>query len=148
MSKEIAAPIPLKVWQDPQCDVVLHAGRDGCAVYFGCWAIAGEPADYICKLTFTHGWAVRGYNSEFLPYERGGCSRSCIYEIENSEWLRQETTQREKNYPEWKEWDKKSYHHYVVSGHDNYYEIIAASFDEQIILRADAGEMARLIDEA
>ncbi len=148
MPKEIAVPVPLKVWQDPQGDVVLHSSHEGCTVYFGCWEVPGEPADYICKLTFNHAWAVRGVDSEYLPYEYKEHHRSCIYEIEDSEWLKQNIEQRSKSYPEWKEWDNRTYHHYVVSGHDNYFEVVAASFEEQVVLRSEAGELARLCDEA
>jgi hypothetical protein len=35
-----------------------------------------------------------------------------------------------------------------VSGHDNFVEVIAASFEEQIVPRSDAGELLTLIDEA
>jgi hypothetical protein len=148
MMKQRAVPLPLKVWQDPQGDVVLYSSREGCNVSFGCWEAAGEPAEYICKLSFNHAWAVRGINSEYLPYEYEANHRSCIYKIEDSLWLKNETEQRSKSYPEWREWDSRLYHHYVVSGHDNYVEVIAASFEEQVMSRSEAGELARLIDEA
>jgi hypothetical protein len=148
MPKEIAVPVPLKVWQDPQGDVVLHSSRGECNIYFGCWESAGEPADYICKLIFNHAWAVRGGSSEYLPYEHKEHHRTCIYEIVDSEWLRQKSERRSKSYPDWKKWDGKVYRHYLVGGHDNDYEIIAASFEEQVISRSEAGELARLCDEA
>lgn len=148
MSPEIAVSIPLKVWQDPQGDVVLHASRDECVIYFACWASSGEPADYICRLGFSHAWAVRGYCSESPPYERSDGGRSSVLEVKNSAWLREASAERQKNYPRWREWDVRTYHHYVVTGHDNYFEIIAAGFAEQTLSRAAAGELARLIDES
>src|SRR2546430_1356272 len=107
MVKELAVPIPLKVWQDPQGDVVLHNSREECKIYFGCWIDEADPADYICKLTFVHCWAVRGFLLENFPYEYKEHLPSCIYEIENSDWLKKSTEQRSKLYPNWKEWDAR-----------------------------------------
>jgi len=147
--KETAVPIPLHAWQDPQGDVVLKQSQLGCCIYFGCWADAGEPADYICELRFDQAWAIRGICSEYLPYQHGeGHSRSDIYKIENSIWLKQASEQRAKSYPNWRNRDKSSYHHYVVEGHDYYYEIIAAGYTERQIPYAEAGELKRLVDEA
>ncbi len=147
--EEIAVPIPLQLWQDPQGDLVLKRWRSGCSVYFGCWIDAGEPADFICELSFDHTWAVRGYNSEYLPYRIGrGQTRSNIFEIEFSTWLKQASEQRERCYPNWRDWDKKDYHHYIVQGHDNYYEILAAGYTERQIPYDEAGELKRLVDEA
>ena len=148
MIKQLAVPIPLKSWQDPQGDVVLHKSRASCTISFGCWEAAGEPSDYICQLSFSNAWAVRGINPEYLLYEYEAHHRSCIYEIEGSAWLKQESEMRSKCYPRWREWDSRLYRHYVVRGHDNYFEIIAASFEERVVSRSEAGELARLIDEA
>jgi hypothetical protein len=148
-TSEIAIPLPLEVWQDPQGNVVLHHSREGCSVYFGCWAEAGEPADYLCRLTFHHAWAVRGFNLECLPYRAQEHNyRSYIYRVEGSAWLEQVSEQRQACYPEWKRWDGREYLHYVVSGHDNYYDVIAAGYNAQIIPEGEAGEMVRLIREA
>ena len=146
---EMAVPIHLQVWQDPQGDVVLKHSRSECTVYFGCWVNAGEPADYICELRFNHAWAVRGCSSEYLPYKlREGLSCSDIFEVENSTWLKQASRERAKSYPNWRNWDKKVYHHYVVQGHDNYYEILATGYTERQISYAEAGELKRLVDKA
>lgn len=145
---QLAIPIPLKAWQDPQGDVVLQHSRNGCTISFACWDDAGQPADYICKLVFDHAWAVRAVNSEFLPYEINEPQRSCVYEIKDSEWLIGISKQRSDYYPEWRNWDKRSYHHYVVRGHDNYCEVVAEAFVERIVPRDEAGELASLIDEA
>ena len=144
----LAVPIELQSWPDPQGDVVLHHSREGCAIYFGCWTTNAEPAEHICRLTFAHPWAIRGFNSEYSPYEYEKHSRSCIYEIVHSVWLADETSRRSKNYPEWRKHDSRTYHHYLVKGHDNYYEVIASGFVEESIARDEAGELTRLIDEA
>jgi hypothetical protein len=143
--QELAIPIPLQVWLDPQGDVVLKHSRSECIIYFGCWLSAGEPAGYVCELIFDHAWAIRGYRSEYLPYrlkQKG--SHSDIYEIENSTWLKQASEQRARSYPNWQSWDKKIYHHYVVQGHDNYYELLAAGYTEKKVPYHEAGELTNL----
>jgi hypothetical protein len=146
--KDLAIPIPLEVWQDPQGDVILRHSRSECKIYFGCWLSAGEPSNNICELVFDSAWAVRGCSSEYLPYrhEQTG-TRSDIYEVENSTWLKQASKQRAESYTNWRTLDKKVYHHYVVQGHDNYYEILAAGYTERRLAYAEAGELARLVDE-
>ena len=62
-------------------------------------------------------------------------------------WLQQVSEQRAADYPNWQNWDAKEYFHYVVQGHDNYYEIIAAGFSEKQLPYEEAGELKRLVDE-
>lgn len=145
---ETAIPISLNVWQDPQGNVVLRHSREDCDVFFGCWTQAAEPADYLCKLTFRNAWAVRGLCLEGFPYQIKEHRRSCIYEVENSSWLEQVNEERLKNYSKWKSWDERKYKHFVVSGHDNYYDIVATEFEEQKIPEDEAGELVKLIREA
>ena len=146
---ETGIPIPLSEWKDPQGDVILKYSCKECIIYFGCWIASGIPADYICKLTFDNAWAVRGYRLEFIPYKiKENNYHSCILEIENSSWLKQVSEQRIKYYPNWQKWDKRNYRHFVIEGHDNYYDIIAVGYKEEIIPYSEAGELKRLIDEA
>jgi hypothetical protein len=146
---EIAVPIPLQFLQDPQGDVVLTHSRSECAVYFGCWTDQGEPAEFICQLQFDHAWVVRGYRSEYLPYQvEQRPPPSGVYRIENSTWPPQACEQRLKNYPEWRSWDDRKYVHYIVHGHDNYYEILASGFTEKKLPYHEAGELKRLADVA
>ena len=147
-SPEIGIAIPLNVWQDPQGNVVLRYSREECLIYFGCWTDAGSPADYLGQLTFHHAWAVRGLRLEWHGYEIAEHKyHSSILSIQNSKWLSQLTEQRLHAYPNWKRWDTREYLHYVVSGHDNYYELIATGFEESIVSQAHAGELAYLIDQ-
>lgn len=128
---EIAIPITLEAWQDPQGDVVLKYSRQECIIFFGCWISSAEPADYIGELTFEQAWAVRGVCTEYMPYRiKGKMPHSCIFEIQTSIWLDEASEQRVKSYPNWRKWDRRTYHHYVVDGHDNYYEILASGFSE------------------
>jgi hypothetical protein len=79
---------------------------------------------------------------------RTGLPPSCVYQIENSTWLLQACEQRLKNYPKWRNWDDRKYVHYIVHGHDNYYEILASGFTEKKVPYDEAGELKRLADEA
>lgn len=146
---EVAVAVPLKVWQDPQGNVVLNASREDCAVYFGCWIEAGIPANYLCRLRFQNAWAVRGFSLGTPPYKIEEIDyRSRIYYVENSRLLKEAVQQRTRDYPQWLSWDRKTYRHYVVSGHDNYFDIIASEFTEEIIQRGEAGTLTYLIDQA
>ncbi len=51
--------IPLEFWKDPQSDVIVIFSEGECSVYFSCWTHAGEPADFIGKLSFNGAAAVR-----------------------------------------------------------------------------------------
>jgi hypothetical protein len=137
-SKEIAIAIPLKVWQDPQGNPLLIYSERICEIFVGCWEEEGTPADYICKIKFNSGWASRSYRIEYLPYEIKEYKRSAILEIENSKWLKESSDYRSKCYPEWKTWDKKNYRHFVVQGHDEFVEILAESYEEEMISLKEA----------
>lgn len=131
---EIAVAIPLKVWQDPQGNPLLVFSEHLSLVFVGCWVEAGAPADYICRLTFNSAWAARSYRIEYLPYViKEHLHRSLIYEVVNSTWLEESSYRRSKCYPEWRDGNKRVYHHYVVQGHDEYVEVIAEGFSEEII---------------
>jgi hypothetical protein len=132
-SKEIAITIPLKVWQDPQSNPLLIFSESIRVVYIGCWIEAGVPADYVCKIAFKAGWASRFYAIEHLPYEIKEFHRSSVYEVKDSSWVKESSKRRLECYPEWKTWDNTTYRHFIIGGHDNYIEIIAEDFTEEII---------------
>jgi hypothetical protein len=134
-NQDIAVPIELKAYQDPQGTVKLFHSDLMCEVLFDCWNDDRRPADHFGKLTFLHAWAVRGLCLEVFPYKIREHLPSCIYEVENSTWLSQVTQQRLDIYPQWKTWDERVYRHFVVSGHDNFYEIIATKFDETVVIK-------------
>lgn len=148
MYSESALSISLKEWMNPQGEVVLEDSWRDCLVSFGCWTELGEPADFLCQIRFHRAWAVRGVHTEFLPYKVIEPKRSSILVVQDSRWLKELTEQRLAIYTEWKNRDKTEYKHFVVEGHDNYYEIIAESYEERYVSRDDAGDLARLIDDA
>jgi hypothetical protein len=153
MISDKALIIPLDLWQDPIGDVVLHASERSTSVYFGCWDEEGEPADYLAKLTFEHCKASRFFHGEFLPYTKvGELTKSFILQVENSTWLKELLDREMSLYPNKKNvaytWDNKPYVHYVIQGHDVYVEAIASNYLVEKVDRENAGELARLIDEA
>ena len=133
-------PVKLVHWQDPQGDVVLHAGRDLIDVYFNHWIESGVPAETLVKLRFNGAWASRTFCSEFLPYQHSdsevdGCS--WIYRVQDSEWMASCVAERKSRYDNWTGWESKEYNHFVVQGHDNYVDILAESFEEVLVDPAD-----------
>ena len=137
-----AAAVPLSCWQDPQGDSVLIYSERECAIFFGCWVSAGEPADYICRLSFERAAAVRSFRREFLPYRvpvlppfahpacrrlrlssRAGCLSAAALPAVCGPALQ----------------------HFVVVGHDIYHEVLAASFTEATIPAADLTDERLLV---
>lgn len=144
-SNQTAIAVPLKIWKDPQSNPLLIFSEHLCLIYVGCWSEAGTPADYICKLKFNAGWAARCYGIEFMPYLIKEHHRSSIYEVQNSSWITQATEERLRYYPRWKNWDTRIYHHYAINGHDKYVEVIAESFDEELIPHGKAEDILPLL---
>jgi len=127
-----ATVIPLKIWQDPQGEVVLHYSERECSVFFLCWQNSGEPADYIGHLSFDHAHAVRSYSREFLPYRLPAHKHhSYILSISDSELVREHTEYRKSRYPQWP--SRTTPIHFVVVGHDIYHEILADGYSATTI---------------
>lgn len=136
MTYDIAKPIALEVWKDPQSFVITQHVRDEAWVYFRCWETAGEEAGYIGCLHFEGVWHVDG--SRF-PETKGYPNimetdlRSYYLIIEGSRLLKALETQRAAYHPEWKKFDRRRYRHYVVESHDFYINIIANNVSFSII---------------
>ena len=137
-SRETAIAIPLKVWQDPQGNPLLIYCERSCEIFVGCWEESGIPANYICRITFNSAWASRSYGLEYLPYQIKELKRSAIFEVTNSKWLKESSEYRLKCYPRWKTSDRKTYHHFLVQGHDEFVEVLAESYNEETILIKEA----------
>ncbi|MEO6393222.1 MAG: hypothetical protein ABIP75_15335 [Pyrinomonadaceae bacterium] len=84
-----------------------------------------------------------------MPYRVvGPPQKSAIYVVQNSTWLNEVNLQSDRHYPESRNRDTSTAQHFVVCGHDNYYDIIATGFDETLIPEAEAGDLIRLIEDA
>ncbi len=125
MKKETAISIPLKEWQDPVNDVILHFSERECSIYFLCWDENHKiNRDIIGKLYF-EAWAVHSVRSEVCPHIKDFKRGSSILEVINSVWM----TQVNKYFYNNTDLSKTS-HHYIVKGHDIFYEIIADKYEE------------------
>jgi hypothetical protein len=147
MGKEKAEQIPLEVWQDPQGDVILNISERECNAYFGCWNEDSTPADYIAKISFIGCKSSIFSRSEFLDYDYEHLYHSYILRVLNSKWLEAQINKDNKLYPH----NRKlinDYNHYVIKGHDVFIEVIARDFILEKINKENAGEYARLSDEA
>ncbi len=58
MDNDLAIPIELPVWKDPQNFVIIHHVRDEAWTYFRCWETPGEDAEYVGCLHFEGVWHV------------------------------------------------------------------------------------------
>lgn len=128
-----ATTVPIKSWQDPQGDIVLVYSEHECSIFFGCWVASGEPADYICHLSFQLAAVVRSFPREILPYRFPlNTTRPCILRIPDSDLLRELVVYRQRHYPQLP-FDPSQYRHFVITGHDIYHEILATGFSEATI---------------
>jgi hypothetical protein len=135
-----AEAVAIQSWQDPQGDIVLIYSERECSIFFGCWIAPGEPADYVCQLSFQRVAAVRSYPREFLPYRLPVRTGPCIYRIIESDLLREVIAYRQRHYPG-RSFDSSQYQHFVIAGHDIYHEILAVRFAEARIAASE------LVDE-
>jgi hypothetical protein len=141
MSRVSAKKIPLSSWQDPQGDVVLIYSEFECSIFFACWVQRGVPADYVCLLSFTEAVATRSFPREYTPYEiEPSDYASYVLEVTDSPWLHEQKRERKRldetvyRHNPGRPWNAR---HFVVTGHDIYHEILAASYMESRIYRAD-----------
>jgi hypothetical protein len=122
------AVIPLRSWQDPQGDAVLVFTEADCAVFLPCWADARQPADHICRLSFSHAAVVRSYRREFIPYQvPSHPHHSYILQVQGSDLLQEHLDYRRRTYPRSA---RRDLLHFVVVAHDIYHEILAESVTE------------------
>jgi hypothetical protein len=149
MKEEYLTEIELPIWQDPQGDLIIEKGRDFCRVYFACWKDdeAGEYADHIGKIIFENAWAIKSLDVEFYDIRPkiDWQFKSSICTVENSKWLDEVIGMRSKYYDNWTKWKNKKYKHYLVRGHDNYFEIVAENFTVEKVDRKDFDRYRELL---
>src|SRR5262245_53014372 len=141
MNKVSAKQIPLGSWQDPQGDVVLVYSLSECSVFFACWEEAGMPAGYVCHLLFRDAEATRSFPREYIPYEIESLAyKSYVLEIVDSPWLQEQQREHKRlqetvyRHSPGRPFDAR---HFVVTGHDIYHEVLAASFEESRLHRTE-----------
>lgn len=133
MSEEVVC-VPIGCWPNPQGNLGVVHSNERCLALFECWEAAGIAADHLYELSFQDAWVVRGWGMDHFPYViRETIDPRSILEVKESRWLVEVESRRKRLYPEWRSWDKKKYHHYVIAGGDGFYEIVASGFTERKI---------------
>jgi hypothetical protein len=122
--------------QDPQSNVVLHVQEGVCMVLFEVWDDQGEalPGQQ-GRIRFTDCWAAEHVAlSPEAPNHRERClPNAFLWQDSASPWLAEKIATRLRQYPTWLEWDRRTYRHYVVEGHDTYCQVIATSFELDLV---------------
>jgi hypothetical protein len=125
--------VPLQYWPDPQGDVLLSYSGEECLLHYACWLAPGDPADFICRLSFQKAAVVRAFRREYVPYPiPENARRGYMLQILNSEFTKEHSAYRQRFYSHIPA-DTTLRNHYVFCGHDIYYEIFAAGFTETVI---------------
>ena len=130
MTHDLATPVALEVWKDPQCFAITHHVRDTAWVYFQCWDAPGLPADFIGCLQFDRVWHIsarryrplKGYPN-VAPTE----DHSYYLWVKNSRLIKTLKSKRSAHDPDWEQYDPVDYQHYIVESHDFYTQIVAGS---------------------
>ena len=125
-----ATAIQLPFWRAPQELLSITIANGTCRAFFVLWDYNSNVIPgCLGKVTFSNAWATKTLSTDLLPYRINLHSfRSYLLEVENSEWLAAESQKRLETYPTWRNWDKTTYHHYVMEGAESYLEILAADF--------------------
>lgn len=145
-----ADPIALPVWKDPQSFVLLEHVRDEARVFFRCRNDAGNPMDEVGCIHFQGVWQL---NSERFLATKGYPNvaatelRSYYLWVPESGLVNELMEKRFARDPNWKQYDKRRYLHYVIESHDFYYDIIAASAEFSLIPAADSGGLLQRWDQ-
>jgi hypothetical protein len=127
------AIIPLQHWPNPQGDILLCYSEKECSLHYACWLAAGEPADFICRLSFQKAAFVRAFRREYIPYPIPENARpGYILHILDSEFAKEHAAYRQRFYSHIPT-DTTVRNHYVFIGHDIYYELFAGDFTETVI---------------
>ena len=143
-----ATAIQLPFWQDPQGPLAVAIFESTCQVFFALWDLdRNQISDCLGKVTFSKCWATRTVGTEYSHY----CPtphgfHSYLLEVEESAWLTEQSQNRLETYPNWLNWDKTTYHHYVVEGAGSYVEVIAAGFAAEMASAQECRHYAFLLD--
>ncbi len=136
MEEQYLIELELPIWQDPQGNVILEKCRNNCYLYFDCWEDNTPTyANYFGKITMYNAWAVKSLDVECYDiYPKEDYKyRSSIFIVQNSQWLKEMIEKRAAYYDNWTGWKDKEYKHYLIRGHDNYFEIIAEKYSIETV---------------
>ncbi len=129
MKYDLAKPINLPVWKDPQNFVITKHVGDEAWIYFKCWKEPAIDASFIGSLHFESVWSIdskRFNNLREYPNTEETDLYSYYLIIPESKYLESLKTERSLHDPDWKKYDKRDYSHFVVESHDYWLNIIAS----------------------
>jgi len=127
-----AKSIPLQEWQAPQEDVVLHFSEGSSEIYFRVWnEDSNLRDDIIGRLSFEGAWSVRSVKSECCPYLTDFEGRSSILEVVESDWYKEIEMYYYSDFS--RSTLQNNSRHYIVKGHDIFFEILAEGYKEEYI---------------
>lgn len=123
--------------QDPQGNVVLRVQEGACTVLFEVCDSQGEalPTQQ-GRIRFADCWAAEyvALSVPNSPENQERCTpHAFLWERTVSPWLAEKSASRMGQYPNWRDWDQRTYRHFVVAGHDNYCQVIATGFELDLV---------------
>ncbi len=150
MDKELAYPIELEDWKDPQGFVITQHVRDEAWTYFQCWTASGDTADFVGCLHFEGVWhmgSTRFSGLKGYPNVAESSARSYYLEVENSQLLERLASDRSNRDPDWRRYDRRDYKHYIVESHDFYLDLVASRVTFSRLQGNDAESLFRLWEQ-
>ena len=132
--------LPPSFTQDPQGNLGLQVQEGACTVLFDALDGQGdELSAHVGRLRFAHGWAAEyvALSPTFaLPLDQRCTAQAFLYEVADSPWLAEKIAHRLQQYPAWLGWDRRTYRHYVVQGHDDCCHLVATGFELDLVPRS------------
>lgn len=127
--------LELPIWQNPQSSVAIRYLKNSVYIYFSFWNSETYETDtnYIGEIEFENAWALE---LEVLPMH-GIMTifhnfKSYILQADRSGWLLSKFELRQAVYPDWLNWDKKKYYHYIVQGSESWIQVLASNYSVKI----------------
>ncbi|WP_218057747.1 MULTISPECIES: hypothetical protein [unclassified Gilliamella] len=127
-AKDHAYPIELPFWQAPNDDIVIKSKGDTLTAYCKIWYKPAKYSKFTGIFEFSNVWAMRFERNKQCAYYSHCDSddfNSCYWVIPESSWLEQLVNERQSHFPNWQQYDRGDYWHYIIQSHSFYVEVIA-----------------------
>ncbi|MWP61564.1 hypothetical protein GQ593_04250 [Gilliamella sp. Pas-s25] len=127
-AKDHAYPIELPFWQAPNDDIVINSKGDTLTAYCKIWYKPAKYSKFTGIFQFSNVWAMRFERNKQCAYYSHCDSddvNSCYWVIPESSWLEQLVNERQSHFPNWRQYDRGEYWHYIIQSDSFYVEVIA-----------------------
>lgn len=116
------------LWLDPQSDPVVEFFSDELFYYFRCWDEEQKHTNFLGLFKCNNVQCIK-YSKTFdhFPYIEEHDFKCYHYEIENSTWVDQWTSLKNKKEPNWRKYDQSTYNHFILMTAESYIEVICGS---------------------